>query len=364
MISKNISFILFVLLYLFLLSDNILSDDEYTYGYDNCIIDRKVPQRCTKSIATVDNLLIREKPGLNFKVIGKLHIGDIIEVHSISKSKMLVNNINDYWYEVSFGKIKGYVFGFYIIPFEDNTILNCERTGIIFFLKPNNYQKYNSHTIEYINLMKKHKTYYEINEFNYQFVKIINNSILSLTDIKAPTETGYYEIKGTRIFNSTGAEIKKYSAFKCKIMYSTKHDYVIIIPDKSYDEGQRYINRLEIINSKGKMIFNSNTKQYVALDNNSDYFPDNFFYIDKNEKYFIWSVPSKLLLLDLDLLKIEYYLYGEKPKSCGTFGSLCEHDIKEINDKLIIDLSRIHENKKNSKYYFNLKTKSFIVENK
>ncbi|WP_038074021.1 SH3 domain-containing protein [Treponema sp. C6A8] len=61
-----------------------------------------------------ENLNIRDKPGKNGKVIGKLPYGTKVTVHDCGNEKVTIDNISDFWYKVSAKDLEGWCFGGYL----------------------------------------------------------------------------------------------------------------------------------------------------------------------------------------------------------------------------------------------------------
>ena len=82
-------------------------------------------------IVDVDNLFLRESPGIKSKIITKFKKGDILKIISVEKNISVVNNIENYWYKVEKESQIGFVFGYYISKYKDNFIINDNEIIII-----------------------------------------------------------------------------------------------------------------------------------------------------------------------------------------------------------------------------------------
>ena len=71
-------------------------------------------QRTNYAVITSSHLRLRTEPSVNSRAIITLWKGYILEVISRSSTMHSVEGSDDYWYQISYGGLKGWVFGSYI----------------------------------------------------------------------------------------------------------------------------------------------------------------------------------------------------------------------------------------------------------
>ena len=63
-------------------------------------------------------LRLRERPETEAKLVTTLWKGYVLEVLSRSPSKVLMDDLEDYWYQVNYDGLQGWVFGSYLKIYE------------------------------------------------------------------------------------------------------------------------------------------------------------------------------------------------------------------------------------------------------
>jgi len=244
-------------------------------------------------IVDVDNLFLRESPGIKSKIITKFKKGDILKIISVEKNISVVNNIENYWYKVEKESQIGFVFGYYISKYKDNFIINDNEIIII------NEKQAEINKIDFIsyNLAKKIKKQKKIEdkEINYQQVDNLNNKILIIKDIMG-IEDSECLIKKFRIYNSNGKEIYDFEGYPL-IYYVDNYDYIIINKTK---DSISFLNEIEILNTNGNMI--KKIKFDMGLLYNEEAQPINYFLFNLDKDKFIWINNSKIMVINLNNL--------------------------------------------------------------
>ena len=106
-----------IIVFLVLISGKIFSIEKPPY---------KPATITSKYVLVTGNVLrMRSKPVLKSRILGKLYLGQKIELFARSKNDV-INKLEDYWYKVKFKNKTGYVFGQYLIPFQNMRILIAE----------------------------------------------------------------------------------------------------------------------------------------------------------------------------------------------------------------------------------------------
>ena len=71
-------------------------------------------QKTNYAVITSSHLRLRAEPSVKAKAITTLWNGYILEIVSKSSKMENVEGTDDYWYQISYGGLKGWVFGAYI----------------------------------------------------------------------------------------------------------------------------------------------------------------------------------------------------------------------------------------------------------
>lgn len=72
----------------------------------------------TWAVITSSHLRLREKPSEKSKAITTLWNGSVIEIVARTGKKVAVEEKSDFWYQISYGGLQGWVFGAYLELFE------------------------------------------------------------------------------------------------------------------------------------------------------------------------------------------------------------------------------------------------------
>lgn len=75
--------------------------------------------KSTWGVITSTYLRVRDEPTVSSSAVTLLGRGDILEIISQDSHKQEVEGIMDYWYEILYDGIQGWVFGHYIQLFEN-----------------------------------------------------------------------------------------------------------------------------------------------------------------------------------------------------------------------------------------------------
>ena len=70
------------------------------------------------AVITSSHLRLRERPTATSTAITTLWKGNVLEIISKKGIKETVDEKNDYWYQISYGGLQGWVFGAYLNIFE------------------------------------------------------------------------------------------------------------------------------------------------------------------------------------------------------------------------------------------------------
>ena len=75
-------------------------------------------------------LRLRERPESNAKLVTTLWKGYVLEVKSRSPGKSIVDDAEDYWYQVNYDGLKGWVFGSYLVICDSHEAAEIEARAI------------------------------------------------------------------------------------------------------------------------------------------------------------------------------------------------------------------------------------------
>ena len=74
--------------------------------------------RSNWAVITSSHLRLREEPGIGAGVLATLWQGSVIEIVSKTSTKEVVEGEEDFWYQISFDGLAGWVFGTYLELFD------------------------------------------------------------------------------------------------------------------------------------------------------------------------------------------------------------------------------------------------------
>lgn len=92
-------------------SETVSSVDKDIFPYlkdDNHISSKKF------GVVTVDRLRFRSSNDIHAKTLRYLDSGDVVEILEKDSTRVRINNMEDYWYNIKFKGITGWVFGYYL----------------------------------------------------------------------------------------------------------------------------------------------------------------------------------------------------------------------------------------------------------
>lgn len=75
-------------------------------------------------------LRLRERPESTSKLVTTLWKGYVLEVKSRSPEKAIEEDIEDYWYQVSYDGLQGWVFGSYLVVLDSREAAEIEARSI------------------------------------------------------------------------------------------------------------------------------------------------------------------------------------------------------------------------------------------
>ncbi|MCG8572389.1 MAG: SH3 domain-containing protein [Spirochaetes bacterium] len=254
----------------------------------------------TKSaMIVVNNLNFRSSPNLKSKSLGKLMIGDIVEIISIDDNKSKIDSMEDYWYKVKHNNKNGYVFGFFLSEFDSSKIIKNEKNGIVIFLDDKN--KVVS-SVEYESYYGK-KTESEASnqsKNNAQIAELINDNFVILKNIYFYYSGSEYITESFKIYGKDGKEITSADGLPY-VFYSNYVKYLIVIKALNVESYKvQFQNEIEIYSIDGELVKN------LKVDMTSKYkdeFNKNDFILSDKEDKFLWVNNTKALVLNLKNIK-------------------------------------------------------------
>ena len=287
-----------IIVFLVLISGKIFSIEKPPY---------KPATITSKYVLVTGNVLrMRSKPVLKSRILGKLYLGQKIELFARSKNDV-INKLEDYWYKVKFKNKTGYVFGQYLIPFQNMRILIAEKVGrILIFSKRSKIR-----TISYKSFYKRQQ-HLEKNllkvklpiKVKYEFPKIIDDKFIVISHL-----TGFYHSDGyinyIGLFNIFGKRFAYFNS-SIEIKYSKKHKMIICNPQKRvtlYDI--QPANKLYFYNIWGRLLRKIKVKLKFKKENK--YYSK--MRINKTGNKLIWLDNDTRCTIDLKSFKVNFFKY-------------------------------------------------------
>lgn len=337
---------------LFLLFSIVFTN--FIFSIDLNILFNNHKIETTEAIVTINGTNMYKKQDLSSEILNTLKIGEVVTILSCSSKATEINNTFDYWYEIEFGQIKGYIYGINLNTYEKINIINSKKVGKLIVNNSSKIIDYNS--LEKVIVNRLNNNNKSDNNIYFERIKVLSDNIYSKTYMYASEiPTGHSTIKKIEIINTEDKIIfEQEKDFEYK--YSNKNELLIIQDIVDYhDPGTEYSKIIKIYNKDGDFI------KKIKIGNEIKY-KDFMFHFERiilSDNYYCWTNNSSLVVLDLRNLNFyqAYYQVGNSEYSIGF------EDIKLSNNLIDIKLTQSKGFSKpdNLRFVFEVNSKGLLL---